>query len=488
LIHRLVQALIQGDSQDARAALPAFVQSFRQEPLLLPALSDGGHPKQILRVRIAQTMLRTLLANLPRLGLFRETFDLLQTAREMERNNAPDGVSLTEFNHLFHAAFESTVEMVVESSETWPPAADDLPLSFSITEEIGSSKQPEIQLSLAPEHSEQAEAGDIRLVEILEALTGPFFRLWVEHSQTVRVSVVEKLRPEEWESVRIFVERYGRDLFHVKFLTLANLRGILRGGIQAFLDFLSENPDPLRPILLIDDIETKGTQPGGLDVAHLLECILEILVEYYDDYKEYNSTSPQSDYGDKLYVFLDFLRVRAGHDRHAWQLRPLQWTHEILVARDRIGAAAIWQERGALLTNSLFAKDVEELDRLEKTHGLRLPSISERVREKFEATMEVDRLCALVDPAMDDEDRPEAALHFAELRRQVDSRTANPSGTGIDLPYWLSRLEKEVEGVRTMQSEDALLSEGFIETAQVQLSLHDVQQQIKNWTPSKEGT
>jgi hypothetical protein len=102
--------------------------------------------------------------------------------------------------------------------------------------------------------------------------------------------------------------------------------------------------------------------------------------------------------------------------------------------------------------------------------------------------MEVDRLCALVDPAMDDEDRSEAARHFVELQRQVNSRTANPSGTGIDLPYWLSRLELEVERVRTIQSNDALLSEGFIETAQVQLSLHDVQQQIKNWAPSKEGT
>src|SRR2546430_5343925 len=96
---------------------------------------------------------------------------------------------------------------------------------------------------------------------------------------SLRVSVAEKLRPEEWQDVRTFIERYGRDLFHARFMTLANLRGILRGGIQAFLDFLRENPDPLQPIRLIDDIEAQGTKPGGLDVVRLLQCILEILVE-----------------------------------------------------------------------------------------------------------------------------------------------------------------------------------------------------------------
>lgn len=487
IVHRLVHALIHGDSEMARALLPAFVQSFQKEPLLFPALSEGGHPRQILRVRIAQTMLRTLLANLPRLGLLRETFQLLQTTREMERNYAPDGLALTEFNHLFQAAFEGVVETLVESSETWPPIASDLPLNFNVSGTSEFSAQSVNPISAPPTHS-QPEFSDGRLVDILEALTGPFFRLWVEQSQTVRLSVMEKLRPEEWEVVRTFVERYGRDLFHVKFMTLANLRGILRGGIQAFLEFLLENPDPLRPIQLINDIETHGTKPGGLDVVHLLECILEILVEYYDHYKEYNNTSPQSDYGDKLYVLLDFLRVKASHDRHRWQLRPLYWTHEVLVAHGHLGAAHLWQQQGSMLTQSLSTNDLEVLDRLEKTHGLKLPSISEHIRERFGSTMEVDRLCALVESAMEDEDRAVAANYFAELQRQVDSRTASPSGTGIELPDWLSRLEHEVARVRTMQSDDVFLDEGFVEMAQIPMSLDDVQRQIEKWPQSPEGS
>src|SRR5262249_46732545 len=145
---------------------------------------------------------------------------------------------------------------------------------------------------------------------------------------------------------------------------------------------------------------------------------------------------------------LDFLRIKAAHDRHAWQLRPLCWTHEILVTQGRFDGALIWQQQGESLTQSLFAKDREELQRLEQTHGLRLASISERVRERFESPMEVDRLCALVEPAMEHEDGSEADRYFDELRREVDSLTANPSGSGIDIPIWLSRLEQEVQRVQ----------------------------------------
>ncbi|HEV2946778.1 MAG TPA: hypothetical protein VGX70_05345, partial [Gemmataceae bacterium] len=253
-------------------------------------------------------------------------------------------------------------------------------------------------------------------------------------------------------------------------------------------DFLRENPDPMHPIQLIEDIDAQGMRPGGLDVNYLLECILEILVEYYDEYREYNSSSSQSDYGDKLYVLLDFVRIKAAHDRRVWQLRPLYWGHEILVAKGHWRAALLWQQRGELLTRSLFAKGREELERLEKTHGLRLASISERVREKFETPMEMDRFCALVEPAMEYEDRSEAARYFDQLRRQVDSLSAHPSGSGMEVPNWLSRLEQEVQRVEAFHLEDAHVSEDFLETAQIRLSLEDVRQEIEKWPQAPEAS
>jgi hypothetical protein len=472
LIHRLVQSLLRGDSQQAREVLPAFVQSFQKEPLLFPALTEGGHPRQILRVRIAQTFLRTLLGNLPRLGLLREAFELLKTAWEMERANAPEGSAITEFNHLFQAAYQAVVETIVTSSASWPAAADDLPLAFDI---VG---QRPYSTATRP-----GSGSDSRLIDILEKLTQPFLQLWMHHSQTLRVSVVEKLRPEEWQDVRRFIERHGRDLFHARFMTLANLRGILRGGIQAFFDFLRENPDPLHPVQLIDDIETEGMNPGGLDIVRLMQCILEILVENYDVYLDYNTTSPRSDYGENLHVLLDFLRLKATYERHAWQLRPLEWAHEVLVRKDQPNAARIWRHRGSLVTSYLASKDLEELDGLEKKHGLRLASISDLLQERFEMSMEIDRLCALVEPAINEADSQGESQRFADFQRQLDSFPTQPGGAGVDLPIWLRRLEQEVQRVRSLQSADALLSQGFVQVAQIKLSLEDVQRLIPRKLP-----
>ncbi len=84
---RLEQALFAGEVSAARELLPAFIDKFQSEPLLFTPLTEGGSPQQVLRVRIAQTVLRALLANLPRLGLLRETYDLLRTARAMEQRS-----------------------------------------------------------------------------------------------------------------------------------------------------------------------------------------------------------------------------------------------------------------------------------------------------------------------------------------------------------------------------------------------------------------
>ena len=111
---RLEQALFAGEASAAREVLPAFLEQFQTEPLLFTPLTEGGTPRQILRVRIAQTVLRALLANLPRLGLLRETYDLLRTARAMEQAQPMRGRGVTEFNHFFQAAYQAVVESVVD--------------------------------------------------------------------------------------------------------------------------------------------------------------------------------------------------------------------------------------------------------------------------------------------------------------------------------------------------------------------------------------
>src|SRR5262249_37549326 len=70
------QALCGGGAQMTRARLGPFLQRFQAEPLLFTPLTEGGSPRPILRVRVAQSVLGELLANLPRLGLLRDTFEV----------------------------------------------------------------------------------------------------------------------------------------------------------------------------------------------------------------------------------------------------------------------------------------------------------------------------------------------------------------------------------------------------------------------------
>ena len=57
-------------------------------------------------------------------------------------------------------------------------------------------------------------------------------------------------------------------------------------------------------------------------VGHLT-LILEAIVENYGEYRDYNSTTTQSDRGEMLYMLLDFLRLRTQYDRVCWHLKPV---------------------------------------------------------------------------------------------------------------------------------------------------------------------
>ena len=131
-------------------------------------------------------------------------------------------------------------------------------------------------------------------------MTAPFLTLWIEHSRSLQLSVLETMTGEsEWRAVQAFVQRYGADLFHARFMTLANLRGILHRGVGGYLDYLRDNPDPLQPIRLLDELDNGIRRE---DAVRRLEIVLQAVVENYEEYKDYNTTTTQSDYGENLHV------------------------------------------------------------------------------------------------------------------------------------------------------------------------------------------
>jgi hypothetical protein len=442
----LEQALLQGDAPAARSILPAFIEQFRHEPLLLIALADGGQPRQILRVRIAQTVLRAVLINLPRLGLLRETYQLLKIARTMEQANPPQGRGVTEFNHLFQAAYQAVVEAVVDSADPAHPTT----------------------------------ARDQELVDLLEAITRPFLTIWVEHSQSLQLSAMETYAGEdEWQALRAFIQRYGGDLFHAKFMTLANLRGILHRGVGAYLDYLRDNPDPLQPVKLMDDLDQTIDRET---VVRRLQSILQTLIENYEEYKDYNTTTPQSDYGQNLYLLLDFLRLKAAYERHSWRLHPLVLAHEVLARRKRSDFAHSWEEAFTRLTRDLADQYLKRLAELEGQHGMHLGTVADRLQERFVKPLALDRLCALIEPAMAEaRQMGEESSAFARLEKELKPLTATPTGVGLDVPQWLRRLALEVQRVRAAQTTIAVLAEGLLQVPKRALTIEELKEQVENW-------
>ena len=454
----LERALFTGDAPAAREALAPFLQRFRLEPLLSPPLTQDGSPRQVLRVRLAQHTLRELLGNLPRLGLLRETFDLLRAARAMEQEHPPQGRGVTEFNHFFQIAFQEVIETVVHSVEKWP----------------------------ADRNSDEA------LVDVLERLTAPFLTLWIDHSRSLQLSVLEAVGGDnEWHALQTFVQTYGRDLFHARFMTLANLRGILQRGAGTYLDQLRDDPDPLHPVKLVEAI---GPTIKREEAARRLEIVIQAIVENYEEFKDYNTTTAQSDYGENVQVLLEFLRLKASYDRHAWQFRPLVLAHEVLARHGRGSTAVLWERSLVQLTRDLARQHVEQLARLERARGVRLGTVSDRLNERFVKALALDRLCALIEPAVRDQntvvgdggsqavrsvDSAGSSRAFLRLRQELEAYTATPTGVGLDLPFWLRRLEMEVHRARAAHSATAILAENFFRVPRCVLSYDEVERQVR---------
>ena len=168
---------------------------------------------------------------------------------------------------------------------------------------------------------------------MLFQLAEAFQELWVQHSQSLRLSVLESVTDDDdWEPVRGFVKKYGSDLFTVPFLGLSNMRGILARGVAAWLDHEAERDDHDKRPKLVDDWARATLDRNRERPAPPRSC-LQALVEHYDEYRDYNTTTTQSDYGENIHILLDFLRLKVRYDRYAWRLRPLALAHEVLCKR-----------------------------------------------------------------------------------------------------------------------------------------------------------
>ncbi|WP_417384465.1 hypothetical protein [Gimesia sp.] len=447
LLVPIYRGVLTRDIELVRREFPHFLSSIAETPLLYTPIDQGGKPNTVLKVRSLQMILRFLLSQLPSLGLLRETWQLLKTAYRMERSSRPEGIAVSEFDRLFRTALRSSLSAIIRSSHEW--------------------------------ESEQLD--DEQLIEIAEKLVDKYRDQWLKHSRTMRLSSAEALNQDfVWQEVRQFIELYGADLFHAQYLTLGNLRTILHNGIEQYLNYLAEYQNPAEPMALLTDLEE-----GNIEMEEAvtnLKVIFESVIDKFDRFVEYNSTTTQSDYGEMFYCLLDFLRIEAAYERDDWKMVPLLIAHKVLAQQDRNESALIWEAVFEATSEEMAKKHLKKLKQTESEYKINLPLISDHLNERFVKPLAVNRMLALVPRAMNDaRDGNEESAAFSILQEEIERYLASTIGSGIDVPDWMRNLEDEIDRLDEKVTNEQYDIETQIKLSPVPMSLDEIKKQLKMW-------
>ncbi len=448
---RLLRAALHSKTDVAHDIWQQLKRTLRGEAILYVPLVRGGNPRAIVSIRTRQQLLRTLLNWMPRLGMLTETRELVDVVRQMERNVPAGPGAVTEFDDLFEMGFRGLVDSIIRAQ--------------NVNETV----------DLAP--SEEAKESEPQLVSCLERMTESMLVTWLSHSRTLRLSVLEKVKSNNaWQDLVDFVKRYGADLFTQQFLSLANVRSILYQGVENWLEQLQQQPPPDFQPRLLEELDSHISRD---DAAQHMTLILEAVVENYAEYRDYNSTTTQSDRGDLLYNLLDFLRLLSNYERVVWNLKPVVIAHELLVRRSCNVAAQLWRRALSERIAEEADRYQERLTKLQQRYAMRLPTIADRVGERFLRPLIIDRMRALVRPSME---QPEGR-EFEILEEESILLTREPSGVGFEPPAWLLGLEEEVRRLRRSQTvvDDHQLMDAILPV--VRLTIEEVQRQIDSWGP-----
>jgi hypothetical protein len=181
-----------------------------------------------------------------------------------------------------------------------------------------------------------------------------------------------------------------------------------------------------------------------------------------------------------LFNLLDFLRLLSNYERVAWNLRPVIVSHELLVRNGCNSAAQLWRRALSERISEESDRYLKRLASLQKKYAIRLSSVADRLGERFLRPMVIDRMRALVKPAM----KRTSETAFEILEEETALLMREPTGVGFDPPAWLVALEDEVARIRGSQHQidDKLLIDELFDPEPV--SIDEVQKQLDEWDRS----
>ncbi|MCA9152289.1 MAG: hypothetical protein KDA92_23465, partial [Planctomycetales bacterium] len=119
----------------------------------------------------------------------------------------------------------------------------------------------------------------------------------------------------------------------------------------------------------------------------------------------------------------------------------------------------------------------ERLTKLQHRYAMQLPTIADRIGERFLRPLIIDRMRALVVPAIMHPESPS----FEILESEARMLTKEPSGVGFDPPGWLIALEEEVRRWRRQMTsiDEQQLLQAILPT--VPLTIEELHRQISQW-------
>jgi hypothetical protein len=111
-------------------------------------------------------------------------------------------------------------------------------------------------------------------------------------------------------------------------------------------------------------------------------------------------------------------------------------------------AARVW--RRALTERIAQEADLylARLQHLQQTYAIRMSTVADRLAERFVRPMLIDRMRALVRPAIEQSSQPGSKTAFELLEFETRSLVRESTGIGFDVPVWLIALEEEVDRAR----------------------------------------
>ena len=153
-------------------------------------------------------------------------------------------------------------------------------------------------------------------------------------------------------------------------------------------------------------------------------------------------------------------------------------------------AAQIWEDVFAVKTEEMGDRHLAELARLERQYGMRLPSVTNHLHERFVKPLVVNNMVALLAPACTEaRERPvipkNVALprsSFAALQDNIEDYLQTTSGSGLEVPPWLRTLEEELNRIQRVDDRQAMSdAEGEVSLPESSLNLREMRQQLRQW-------